>query len=126
MLRATPYGAVLALANWVDGRADEHPERWHLFNGWAIASGIDQSRLDAADWLDLIHHYVLLNAKPEDHVGITRLLTGELGTWRKLLPTSKPASPPRRPRPPPWSRMKQADIERMDRLRHGGSSESAG
>ena len=117
---SAPYGAVIWLVSWVDGRADEHPERWHIFNGWAIASGIDQSRLCVADWLDLIHHYILLNSKPEDHVGITRALTGELGTWRKLLPiASRPAPPPRRPRLPPWSRMKQADIERMDRLRNG-------
>ena len=76
--------------------------------------------LDPADWLDLVHAYLLEFTEPEKQVMITRALTGELGTWAPLLEARRqPTAPPAKPklRPPPWSRIPQADIERMERAR---------
>ncbi len=48
---------------------------------------------------------------------INRAMTGELGTWKALMPSAGPVQ--RRLRPPPWTRLKQSDVERMEQARRG-------
>lgn len=44
-------------------------------------------------------------------------MTGELGGWTELmkLPGAEPVRP--KLRPPPWSRLKQSDLDRMNEAR---------
>jgi hypothetical protein len=46
-----------------------------------------------------------------------------MGTWRQLMPAQTPVEPPRRPRLPPWSRLRKADIERMERARAAAAAQ---
>jgi hypothetical protein len=46
-----------------------------------------------------------------------------LGTWRKLMPQVAQAPPSSLPRLPPWSRLKSADIERMNRARAAAAAQ---
>ena len=70
-----------------------------------------QSDLDAADWLDLLHHYLIDSSPPHTHQELHRALSGPVRDARseeakRLLPPA-----------PAWSRIPAADIERMARLR---------
>lgn len=56
---------------WVTDR-----DRWHLFDGWALSQGIDIASLNPARFLNLVHHYVLTIAKPEEHAKLNRQLIG--------------------------------------------------
>lgn len=56
---------------WVTDR-----DRWHFFDGWALAQGIDFASLNPARFLDLVHHYMLSITKPEDHANLNRQLIG--------------------------------------------------
>ena len=81
-----------------------------------------------AYWLDLVHAYLLdCFTEPDKQVMITRALTGA-GTWAPLLEARRqPTAPPAKPklRPPPWSRIPQADIERMERARAAAAQVSS-
>jgi hypothetical protein len=57
--------------------------------------------------------------EPEAAQALNRSLTGELGEWKSLLIDSPPEPPSNLPRPPPWTRIRKADIERMNRYRNG-------
>ena len=67
--------------------------------------------LPAADWLDLIHHYLAERTPPDKIEQLNRSLTGDLDTW---MP--KPVGPPQL-RPPPWLRIRPTDITRMAQAR---------
>ena len=49
--------------------------------------------------------------KPENQEALDRQLTGELGTY------GQPVDATPKLRPPSWSRISQADIDRMNRYR---------
>jgi len=76
-------------------------------------------RLPAADWLDLIHHYLAERTPAEKHDLLNRSLTGDLDTW---MPT--PAAGPPQLRPPSWSRIRPADIARMARAREAAAEQT--
>lgn len=61
--------------------------------------------------LDLLHYYVLTLTPAEQHQQLNQALTGELGTLDKPQPETPTL------RPPAWSRIPVADIERMRALR---------
>lgn len=81
-----------------------------------------QEDLIFADWIDLLHYYLLTIVSPENGEKINRALTGPLGDWRRTEPT---LAEKMLPRPPPWSNIPLADIERMARAREAQQAEQA-
>jgi hypothetical protein len=54
---------------------------------------------------------------------INRAMTGELGSWSVMLADAAPMRP--RLRPPPWTRLKQSDIDRMNEARAAAAAANA-
>lgn len=70
--------------------------------------------MTASDWLDLVHHYITERTDPDKLDNLNRILTGDLDTFMPApVVQERPALPP----PPPWLRIRPADLARMARAR---------
>lgn len=57
--------------SWVTDR-----DQWHVFDGWALAHGIDVAQLNPARFFDVVHHYILLVTDPKEHAKLNRQFVG--------------------------------------------------
>lgn len=47
-----------------------------MFHGWALAKGVRPVELPPPDFLDLVHHYLLLSVDEKEHARLNRTLIG--------------------------------------------------
>ncbi len=70
----TPYAAVCDIFAWL---TDGGGRRWHLFDGWCAARGVDPLELTTPRFFDLVHFYLRqIVEKEEDRNRLDEQLTG--------------------------------------------------